>query len=1479
MKKKLFIIVALILILTALTFAGCDDGSNGGGDDVIPSPVPPDPQPSEEIVVSAKQESILIHESNFADFDFTTLFVIKVDGRDILIQSAYLDLSHLPQNTDEEGYVTCLYGEKSATCNVRIEAIRYALALSKSEITLTQIQIDDGFDFLALFNATADGQKEQIEDDMIRNGVKRDVGDYTYNVTYHGITKSLIVHVSEAHRVEIVNSYNEYSIEKSQLNSFDFTELFSLYVDGVAVKVEESMLDIGALSDSSNVEEGNFYDVSLSYRYSDEFDVETSVAKVKVVAPKSIVLTTSNIVTYPNGGFIDLTELFTIKDGDEYVPVTIDMISGDIDYSNEGINNIVLTYKGQTATATITVKRGVMIDLIKGDTIIVKKGTNKIAYNFAGDVSVLVNGLVFSFVTYGDGTNFHIDTSNVDFDTVGSYDVTVRIPYRANSSTTSIDEEKTFTYVVKENTYELSVVQQEVTLAQGTESYNVFQNVAVRVNGIKKNAVPDKEIAKRDPLAVWAQLVSTPIDFSEIGTQHVKIAVYPEGADTTPVYVEFDVRVKSGVDIISNNKVVFVGDTVYVADLFTIKDGDNDIKATADMIEGKVDTFKAGVYTVTIDYLGLQADAKVIVFSDDIVGAYKTNMTTIPSAVNTDYGTWDSSDDDMYYSDGDDYEEESKSVATLKDMTFSRDGSITVNGMTATVVECISEKNLVIATRSDKYDMYIDDGIVFLNPDNSLRMSFSDTKRPLVYFSEKEWELKKHVIVNSGKNYVLSVDTTCYSIDTFNVARVGGDEVKWFGLYVKLVSRISADSIYSVSFGEASYPDGFVPGAGVTSTLTYDGTEYDFTMSTAINAKVQQSAEQKKYAGMTFTGTFDGDSKAKLSFDSKEWVTLKANSKTILSGLTSSDVGSMVNGGFDYDNDIVFLYKYENDYYSYKFKLDVENNTFEYIEKDNLYGYYEYLDKYIYLDGYGTGIIKMDGTSYTKVSLSYTKTANEIKVKFIDAPYTFTYGEEATFYLATFGNVLTVKQMEGGDFVGAEFTNSQHITSGALVSLDERVFANETASKTTFFNALHIITADGELSATQKQACTDTSAIKWTTPGFYQFSITLELNGESITAYYSVQILYNKLYLTSTWINASSTPVVYKSVSGTGNTLTIDKYGRATFECGEKYTGYVNLSDENKFYTSLKSADGNGVQIACTRVSDGLVSVRATGSVLISDYFTTGTVETVGGTGAVIRKITCGSETTYLFSTSATGTASQLTDAQTLSGTGYDNGATVTFTADGKTHVVKIVEWGNGTSGLTVADSYRGTYTCEGAPDLIIDGFGNATLGTKNGTYTINTDGSLLVTTGADMCVLVTDSYKGTYKTSGIRLDNTLTEGKTYAVQYIFICPNDETGTYPYSVTTTFAFGKDGTVTVTSVSTEHDSGDAPCTEKYNPSFVGNGTYAVSGNVVTVNINGAQFIFKVSDVSLADELVCTSTTLDQTTSQGAFKVGEKFSLNN
>ena len=138
-----------------------------------------------------------------------------------------------------------------------------------------------------------------------------------------------------------------------------------------------------------------------------------------------------------------------------------------------------------------------------------------------------------------------------------------------------------------------------------------------------------------------------------------------------------------------------------------------------------------------------------------------------------------------------------------------------------------------------------------------------------------------------------------------------------------------------------------------------------------------------------------------------------------------------------------------------------------------------------------------------------------------------------------------------------------------------------------------------------------------------------------------------------------------------------------------------------------------------------------------------------------------------------------------------------------------------------------------------------------------------------------------TYAPSNIVLDETLLAGKSYTASYSFSCPNAESQMQLYKAVTTFAFGENGRVIVTSVSSDHDSGDDACSDQYNPSFASkdgvSGMYSVSGTTVTVKVGSAEFTFEISDVSVTDEIVCTSTNLSSESEQGFFATNTKFSI--
>ena len=78
---------------------------------------------------------------------------------------------------------------------------------------------------------------------------------------------------------------------------------------------------------------------------------------------------------------------------------------------------------------------------------------------------------------------------------------------------------------------------------------------------------------------------------------------------------------------------------------------------------------------------------------------------------------------------------------------------------------------------------------------------------------------------------------------------------------------------------------------------------------------------------------------------------------------------------------------------------------------------FAYDNKFIFLDGFGGGVINYNTSSYQKYKIVYTSNAGLLKIKYIDIDDRFPYGESASFSIDSFGNVLRIK-----DFFYAETT-------------------------------------------------------------------------------------------------------------------------------------------------------------------------------------------------------------------------------------------------------------------------------------------------------------------------------------------------------------------------------------------------------------------------------------------------------------------------
>lgn len=1427
MKRK-FRFLAIVFILITCLFTGCD---SGGGN-----------TPAKPVVeVVALQQELTLKDTEVMNYDYTKLFKVTSDSQDVVVTKNMVDTTKL-KNVAGTYTVSCTYEKLSAKVKVIVIETVYELNLSKEELTLNAVLWDE-YNYLDLFEATIDGEVVEITESMVETNIEGTPGTYYYRVTFNGISKTLNVHLVDEHTIEVFTTYKTKAVLINEIAQFDYTQLFSLYVDGVAVRVTLDMLD---LTKVSNPQVGETYEIAFNYSVGNS--EAKSVAEITIIEEDQISVTTKVVVTYPNGSYVDLTSLFEVKKGEEILPIDITMIEGTIDYSSVSVNEITLTYEGEEYVSIVEVRRGVIINYNTTDTVIIVKGTNQATYDFVKDFKVLINGIRFESIS-----NESVNTEGVDFNTPGVYEATIKIAYNENklglSGVKFTYYEKTINYVVVDNNYSVSVKEENLLLKKGTTSYNLFNNLNVVINGRNQTLTTNKNYV--DVITCYAEVLSDVIDFTSAANQKVEIAVYANGVNNAPVIVEYNLRIASDVVVEATDLVVFAGTTVYTKDLFTLHDGSDYLEVSNDYITGKVDTFTPGAYYITIDYLGIEATSKVVVLDNNIKGRYQTNLKTIAQT-----------EEDEEYG--------STTTASKKfgDLVIDEEGNITVNNLKAKLVSAIDGHTLIVSIRSYLHTLYYEDGIIVLDPDNSIRLGFHDEKRPLVYFNSEKYELLGRTEINLYDNHVLTMTYTSYSIDVFDVKNKETNEEFKYALKVRLAEKISSDTIYVVSWGMAEYV-GDIPSVGEKGSIIFDGEEYKFTMTSSNVAKINEASSEKKYANTNFVGTVDGQS-AILRVNQYEGFTLVVDSKIIFEA-GSYEIMNMKNGGPNYEEDTVLLYQYQNEYYSYKFALDTVNKTFEVIEKDSYYGYYEYDNVFIYLDGYGTGLINYDTKHYYVTQFTYEVVGNTIICEYFNTSFLSNHGDGCEFYVGDFLNTLTITKIDETRLIGQTFKN-KYIESGALVNVKSYQVGQEAdnVAKKQLYSNIEIITKDGELSEEEKAKIIDTSRIRFNTPGFYQMTITINVNGKNVTSYYAIQIL-EAIYADKEVVATYGSGVIFNE-----NSLSIDKYGQAILECaGIIYKGTVKINDDNSFVINGSNPDKGRITATGTYISDGIVLVRCGGASSFTDYFTIGSYKSSGCEKNVLRAITVGSNTLYVLA-SSNSASGEVVNVELVSGSNILNGnVIVKITSSEKVIYAKIQNWSSIIDGLVLADEYRGTYTLDANNTLTLDGFGNAVVGTTAGAYILNGRYATVIT-NTETFVYRLDKDNYTYTIVDIALDNSLLSGKTFSGTHKFYC-----GSYIYTANTTFVFGENGVITVKSNSSEHDEGELACgADLYNPTFASKngvkGSYNVNGNKVTITVNGESFTFTITNVMDPAKLVCTSTTVDSTV-HGYFAAGTSFDI--
>lgn len=1422
MKK--IIAIALMCVLCSMLFASCKDGTT-------PDTPPSGPNtPVSGVLVESLAASVTIKDVQVADYDYTGLFKITEDGVSITVPANSIDKNEVKAEPGEY-IVYCTYGGKEATITVNVVKTVNTLTLSQDSIVLSQEEAVN-YDFSALFSATTDGQAVAITDDMIVSNVENKAGIYEYTVTFAGISRTLEITINPNHWVEAIAAYRELPLSLDEIENFDFTSLFSLFVDGVPVRVTNDMIDATKLS---GAKVGNTYTVTFRYTY--DGNVCESEVDIRVIEAQQLSIKAKNIVTYPNGAAIDLASLFEIKKGDTVIEAPVRYITGAIDYTKEGIYSITLNYPDhEPVVAQVEVKGGVVI--IAPEKVTVRRGTSLSDYPFENDVTVIINGVRFQQIPI---TCF--DLSNVDFNTAGDYPVTLTIRYNKTalsglSGTAKYEDvTKTIIYSVTENAYEISVKSPSLLLGVGNTSYNVFNNLSVRING--RNQTLTNNPAHVDAISCYAKLLSDPIDYDSVADQEVRIAVYVNGPDKEPVIVTYSLRVEADISITADGACVFVNSPMLVKDLFTITEGGKTIPVSYDMISGKVDVFTPGKYTVQLVYRGIHCEATVVVLDGVMIGTYHTKLTTIGS-----------SDSES----GDGYLEEGQSSKQLGDLIIEADGTVKWQGKVCPIVSAVDEHTFTIKHYSFAHIVHYEDGIITLNPDDASRLSYGNEKRPAVYFHDRDWTVEKRFIVNQTSAYVLDSATSIhYSIDLFRLVSKHNGEVMWYGQKVNLVSKNSSDTIYINTWGVVTVGDGFETAiTGDVADITFDGQTYTFTLLSAKEGKINSEDDVNKvWANKTFTGTIDGKS-AKIQVNPYGQYTLWIGDEKIF----ATDIQAfyrMKYGGVDEANSTLLLYDYgSKDFppYSYQFVIDTASNTFTYVPKDNMFGMYEYGNMYIFLNGYGKGVISFDTKSYSVTQLSYELIGQELHITYLDTLPTFTHGNGAVLYTHPLGNLLTTKSFADVCEVGATWRNSI-IVDGAIVDMSTLQIGAHANAKDDFYKKITITTKDGVMTDAQKKSCLTTNAIKWTAPGFYRFAVNISVGGETVTSYYTVQILASL---------ADSAPIAQTFGQGVlfqNNRFSLDLYGRMTMNiAGVTYSGLATFDDGNTaFHGRAYNDDGNMINIHGNMLHDGVLKVVVSGGANFTEIYTTGTSYVSGGDGVVLRAYTVSGKTYYRLASSLSAVGEEATITCLNTNTPFAVGAILEVKTDSRTVYVRIEGWDDKSHGLTPADSWRGTYTAEGKDNLVLDGFGKITLGNTTGSYRQN--GKWIVAKFGELRGFILNTESMTYTEEALPFNADSFVGMTYSATYNFVCDD-----MVYSAETSFEFLAGGVVNIISTSSSHDS---ECSvDTYNPIFTTTenrvATYTLTADMLTVTVGNTYFTFYVDDVIYLNQIALKSTNL-------------------
>jgi len=1165
MAQRLKYLLPVVIMIILFAF-GCNNNTPKTDDN---DPTDKDPVISEKHVeVISSVLEITIKNDEINNYDFASLFIISEDYQEIEVKNEYLDLSSLK---DKKGtyYISCKYLDKWARVKVNVLEYAYSLTSSVDKITIKESEVSS-FDYLALFEATKDMEVVILDSTNVNTNVCDTEGNYYYEVNYQGITKEIEVRVIPTYDIQIYCNYLEYEIEDSLYNDFDYTSLFNVFIDGEIYQLTEDNLEIPSLS----VGEAKELHVIVT-KGKNSKEASISVSRVADYETK---VTTKNLITYPNASEFDYKDLFIVTVNNQIIEISDNDITGTVNYSEVGVYPITLNYEGNEYVSTIEVLHGVIIEYSTSDTINISLNTNKNEYDFTKDFIVNING-----IRYKSYNPNYIDTTNVNFNELGKYQATIKIPYNTKAlslSGVSFDYyEKTITYNVCPNAYQISVINEILEVDNNT---NILDNISLKIRG--RNYVLLDDINADYIVSAYA-CVATDIDYNTPGVKDVNVLVYVDGVNNDPITVAFKVSVSAGIIITKSDAHIFSNNHILLNSLFEINDNGETVEVTSDMIYGNVSFATPGCYEVYLNYKNLVKSAFVYVNDEGIIGTYTTKMKKLT---------------------GESY----------SSLVIDENFNIYFEGTKAKIINDLGNSCFEITIGMYEYTLNYQDGIIFLDADNSLKISFHDQRRPLVFFDKNRYTYNNYLVVNSlSSGYILNDTITGYSFDIFSVTDNISEEPAWYGLKTHLTSRMNSDTIYNVSFAKLDN----VNNLENEGSFTFMNSLYEYESSNGTYKIKSSNNTSKPYKNKTFNGVID-DVSCKLSTDQYEAFSLIGSS--LIFSASSSDINGMKNGGIDYANDIAFLYDSVKGY-SYKFKLNTTNNTFEYLKKDNYFGKYECDNYYIFLDGYGTGIVSFDSNSHYTYQIKYVVTNNKITIYYQNINQTFTEGTYASFFINPLYNVLTINSTDGISFNDKVFTNSI-ITNGAIITIKNYIYeaSSDSIGRASLLDNIIINTKDGIITGASLNSYieetytkyVDYSKISFGKAGFYELKINSLVDGNIVTSYYAIEVLGN-IY------EASNVVGYYTQGLNSNATITITKFGIITLIVGDlTYKGFVNIKENDSFNATLY----NGVKEVSLKgnlITNGVISIQASGAISLTDYFTSFDYNECGNSSYVLYKI------------------------------------------------------------------------------------------------------------------------------------------------------------------------------------------------------------------------------------------------------------------